>query len=56
MKTKIAIIIISSTKEYPTSEEDIRPDNETKEILKTTQQRRLTKKKRVPNQWLNHPM
>ena len=32
----------------------IRKDNETKAILKTINQRRLTKKKRVSNQWPDH--
>jgi len=55
MKKKIANMITNATKEYPTSEEDIRRDSETKGILETMDRRRLTKKKRVLNQWPDHP-
>ena len=55
MKKKIANMIANATKESPTSERDVSRDNETKGILKMTDQRRLIKKKRVPNQWLDHP-
>ena len=44
MKKKIASMIINATNEYPTSEEDVSKDNETKGILKTIDRRRLTKK------------
>jgi len=54
-KVKIANMITNATKEYPTSEEDVRRDNVTKGILKTIDRRSLTKKKRVPNQWSDHP-
>ena len=47
MKKKIASMIMNATKAYPTGEEDVSRDNETKGILKTIDQRRLTKKKRV---------
>ena len=55
MKKKIASMIMNATNEYPTSEEDVSKDNETKGILKTINQRSLTKKKKVPNQWPDHP-
>ena len=54
-KMKIASMIMNATNEYPTSEEDVGRENETKGILKTIDQQRLTKKKRVPNQWPDHP-
>ena len=50
MKKKIASMIMNATKEYPTGEEDVSRDNETKGILKMIDRERLTKKKRVPNQ------
>ena len=37
-------------KAYPTGEEDVSKDNEIRGILKTIDQRSLTKKKKVPNQ------
>ena len=49
MKKKIASMIMNATKAYPTNEEDVSRDNETKSILKMIDRRRLTKKKRVPN-------
>mmetsp|Transcript_5755 Transcript_5755/g.6195 ORF Transcript_5755/g.6195 Transcript_5755/m.6195 type:complete len:134 (+) Transcript_5755:232-633(+) len=55
IKNKIVIMITNITKEYTTSEEYVRRDNETKGILKMMHRRRLTKKKRVPNQWPDHP-
>ena len=55
MKKKIVTMITNATKEYTTIEENVRRDNKTKRILKTIDQRRLTKKKRVPNQWPDHP-
>ena len=51
MEKKIASMIINATNDYPTSEEDVSKDNETKGILETINRRNLTKKKRVPNQW-----
>ena len=48
-------MITNATKEYPMSEKDVRGDNEIKRILKTIDQRELTKKKRMPNQWSDHP-
>ena len=56
MKKKIINMITNATKEYPTSEEDVSRDNETRGILKTINQRSLTKKKKVPNEWPDHPM
>ena len=57
MKKETRIVLTNVTEEYPMSEEDVRRNNDTKGILKIIEdQRRLTKKKRVPNQWPNHPM
>ena len=55
MKKKIASMIMNATKAYPTSEKDVRRDNETKGTLKMIDRRQLTKKKRVSNQWPDHP-
>ena len=46
---------MNATKEYSTSEEDVRRDSETKEILKIIDQRRLTGKERVSNHWPDYP-
>ena len=48
-------MIMNVTKGNSTSEEDVSRDNETKGILKIIDQQRVTKKKRVPNQWPDHP-
>ena len=55
MKKKIANMILNVTNGYPTSEDDVRKEHETKGILKMIDRRKLTKKKRVPNQWPDHP-
>ena len=56
MRKKIASMISNTTKEYPTSEEDGRKDNEIKGILKMVDQRSLIKKKKkLPNKWPDHP-
>ena len=55
MKKKIASMIMNATNEYPTSEDKVSKENETKGILKLIDRRNLTKKKRVPNQWPDHP-
>ena len=55
MKKKIACMKSNITNEYPTSEENVSKENETKGILKLIDRRNLTKKKRVPNQWPDHP-
>ena len=55
MKKKIASMIMNATNEYPTCEENVSKENETKGILKAIDRRNLIKKKRVPNQWLDHP-
>ena len=56
MKKKIASMIMNATKEYPTGgEKNVGRDNAIKGILKTIDRQRLTKKKRVPNQWPDHP-
>ena len=54
MKKKITIMISNVNKEHHTSEEDIIRDNKTRGILKIIHQRKLTKEKRVPNQWPDH--
>ena len=54
MKKKIENVTTNATKAYPTSEKDVNRDNETKGILKTINQRRLTNSKRMPNQWPDH--
>ena len=55
MKKKIASMIMNAINEYPTSEENVSKENETKRILKEINRRKLTKKKRMPNQWPDHP-
>ena len=55
MKKKIVNMMMNATQECPTSEEAVSRDNETKGILRTIDRRRLTKKKKVPNQWPDHP-
>jgi len=55
MNQKIASMILNATKAYTTGEGDVSKDNETKRALKTIDRQRLTKKKRVPNQWPDHP-
>ena len=55
IKNKTASMIIYATNEYRTSEENVIKDNETKGNLKLIDRRILTKKKRVPNQWPDHP-
>jgi len=55
MNKKIGSMIMNATNEYPTSEEDVSKDNETKGIQKTIDRQRLTKKKGMPNQWPDHP-
>ena len=48
-------MIMNATKSHPMNEKKLRKDNDTKGILKTIDPRRLTKKKRVPNQWPAYP-
>ena len=55
MKKKIANMISNVTNGYPTSDDDVSREHETKGILKMIDRRKLTKKKKVPNQWLDHP-
>jgi len=55
MKKKIPSVITNVIKAYSMSEEDVSRDDKTKGILKTIDQRRLKKKKRVPSQWPDHP-
>ena len=55
MKKKIASIILNVTNRYPTSDDDVSREHETKGILKMINQQKLTKKKRVPNQWPDNP-
>jgi len=56
LRKKTRTMLKNVTEEYPTSEEVVRENNATKGILKTIDRRKLTKKKRVPNQWLDHPI
>ena len=56
IKKKIANMISNVTNGYPTSDDDVSREHETKGILKMIDQRKLTKKKRVPNKWPDHPM
>ena len=55
MKKKIANMILGVTNGYPTSEDDVSREHEAKGILKMIDRRKLTKNKRVPNQWPDHP-
>ena len=55
MKKEITSMIVSVTNGYPTSDDDVSRESETKGILKMIDRRKLTKKKRVPNQWPDHP-
>jgi len=55
MKQKIANMISNVTNGYPTSDDDVSREHETKGILKMIDQQKLTKKKRVQNQWPDHP-
>ena len=55
IKRKIASMILNVTNGYPTSGDDVSREHETKGILKIIDRRKLKKKKRVPNQWPNHP-
>ena len=55
MKKKIASMIMNATNEYSTSEDKVSKEKETKGILKTIDRQSLTKKKKVPNQWPDHP-
>ena len=55
MKKKIATMVMNATNEYHTSKEDAIGDKEIKGTLKMIYRRKLTKKKRVPNQWPDHP-
>ena len=55
MKKKIANMILNVTNGYSTSDNDVSKEHENKGILKMIDRRKLTKKKRVPNQWPDHP-
>ena len=55
MKKKIASMISNVSNGYPTSDDDVSREHEIKGILTKIDQRKLTKKKRVPNQWMDHP-
>ena len=50
MKNKIASMIVIVTDGYPTSDDDVSREHETKGILKMIDRRKLTKNKRMPNQ------
>ena len=55
MKKKIASMIVNVINGYPTSDDDVSREYGNKGILKMIDRRKLTKKKRVPNQWPEHP-
>ena len=55
MKKKIANMILNLTNGYRGSDDDVSKEHETKGILNMIDRRKLTKKKRVPNQWPDHP-
>ena len=55
MKKKIASMIVNVTNGYPTSDDDVSREYGAKGILKKIDRRKLTKKKRMPNQWPDHP-
>ena len=50
MKNKILSMISNVTTGYSTSDDDVSREYETKGILELIDRRKLTKKKRVPNQ------
>ena len=52
---KIASMISNVTNRYPTSDNDVSTEHETKGILRMIDRGKLTKKKRMPNQWPDHP-
>merc|ERR1712238_162957 len=55
MKQKITSMIVSVTNGYPTSDDDVSREYGNKGTLKMMDRRKLTKKKRMPNQWPDHP-
>ena len=55
MKKKIANMILNVTNGYPTSDDGVSREHETKGTLKMIDRRKLTKEKRMPNQWPDHP-
>ena len=55
MKKKRARMTVNVTNGYPTSDGDVSREHETIGILEMIDQRKLTKKKRMPNQWPDHP-
>jgi len=55
MKKKRVNMTMNATNEYPNSGENVSKENQTKEILKLIDQCKLTKKKRVLNQWPDRP-
>ena len=46
---------MNATKAYATGEKDVSRENKTRKILKTIDRSRLTKEKRLTNQWPDHP-
>ena len=48
-------MLSNATTEYPPGEKDISRDNSAKGILKMIDRRQLIKKKRMLNQWPDHP-
>ena len=55
VKKKIANMILNVTNGYPASDDDVSREHATKGIFKMIDCRKLTKKKRMPNQWPDHP-
>ena len=48
-------MILNVTNGYFMSDDDVSKEHETKGSLRMMDQRKLTKKKKVPNQWPDHP-
>ena len=50
MKKEIANMILDATNGYPTSEDDVSREHDTKGNLKLIDRQKMTKKKRMPKQ------
>ena len=55
MKKKIANMILNVTNGYPKGDNDVSREYGTNRILKMIDRQKLSKKKRMPNQWPDHP-
>ena len=55
VKKKIASMIVNVINGYSTSDDGLSREYGTKGILKMIDRHKLTKKKRMPNQWPDHP-